>query len=97
MKYFVVPTNIVCYLEPKSKWYGKYKYFGFLNSGESDTYLAEFRDTSRSITSHSIYLKETTISLKSTVQKIVLISITEADTNFGVSCAQDILYATRFL
>ena len=35
MNYFVAPTNRVLYLEPNCKWYGKYKYFGFLNSNSS--------------------------------------------------------------
>ena len=54
MNYFVAPTNRVLYLEPNCKWYGKYKSFGFLNSGGSDTYLAEFKYTRRSVTSYSI-------------------------------------------
>ena len=88
MKYCVATPNQGWNLEPKHKWYRKHKFFGFVISGKNDSDLASCKDTRRSVTEYIVCLKETPISVKSTMQNIETISITAAETKSGLLCAK---------
>jgi hypothetical protein len=46
---------------------------------------------------HAVFLNDAPISEKSKVQQCVTLSITEAESNSGADCAQDMLFAMRVL
>ncbi len=45
----------------------------------------------RSVTSYSVFLEGAPITVKSGMQKTVALSVTEAETNAGLSCAQEMM------
>ena len=75
-KYCVATTNQGLNLEPKSKRYGKDKTFKFVIEGKSDSWLVAYKDTWRSVAVYIVYLQDTPIVVKSTMNKILAIRIT---------------------
>ena len=49
------------------------------------------------VSGYAVYLEGSAISAKNVMQKIVALSVTEAELNAGISCAQDMIYALRVL
>eukprot|EP00957_Ditylum_brightwellii_P018199 1371246-Ditylum_brightwellii.AAC.1 len=51
----------------------------------------------RSVSGYATFLKGAPITIKSVMQKVVALSVTEAETIAGVQCMQDMLYCKRVL
>ena len=96
MKYCVSTPNRGWLLKPNRKWDGS-KDFEFEVSGCSDSNYAKCPDTRRSVSGYSAKLEGVPISAKSSTQKIVALSVTEAELFAAVQCAQDMLYIMRLL
>ena len=62
-----------------------------------DSDYAASKDTRRSVSGWSVYLEGTPISVKSSMQKTMALSVTEAEIMAAVSCAQNMLYANRIM
>lgn len=84
-------------LKPNQNWDGKDKSFEFVINGRSDYDYAACKATRRSVSGWAVYLEGAPISVKSSMQKTVALSVTEAKLMAAVSCAQDMLYAKRIL
>ena len=84
-------------LKPVREWDGKDKTFEFRLSGRSDSDYGACKVTRRSVSGTTTYLEGAPIAVKSSMQKTVALSVTEAELMAAVSCAQDMLYAKRIL
>ena len=96
MKYVVCTPERGWFLNPQTKWNGKDDY-EFNVSGRSDSNYATDPDTRRSVSGYSARLEGVPITAKSGMQRIVALSVTEAELIATVQCAQDMLYIKRIL
>ena len=63
----------------------------------ADSDYAKCVKTRRSVSGYSMLLEGAPVSVKSTMQRVVALLVTEAETIAGVQCAQDMLYVKRVL
>lgn len=63
----------------------------------SDSDYAACKATRRSVTGYAVFMEGAPITVKSSMQKTVALSVTEAELMAGVTCAQDMLYARKVL
>ena len=66
-------------------------------SGLSDSDYAKDIDTRRSVTGTAVFLEGSCIGARSSTQRTVALSVTEAELNAATQCAQDMLYAMRVM
>ena len=97
MRYSVETPKRGWKLKPERTWNGKDKTFKFRIKGKSDSDYAKCPVTRRSVSGYATFLENTPITVKSAMQKIVALSVTEAEMVSGVQCAQDMLYIKRVL
>jgi hypothetical protein len=97
MEYCVDTPNRGWLLCPTRKWDGKDKSFKFRVKGQSDSDYAKYPVTRRSVSGYSTFLEEAPVTVKSAMQKIVALSVTEAETVAAMQCAQDMLYVKSLL
>ena len=96
MKYCLTYPECRWILKPIVSWNGD-KNFEFVIKGRPDLDYAKCPVTRRSVSGFVTYLMGTLISAKSVMQKVVALSVTEAELIAGVTCAQDMLYIMRVL
>ena len=84
-------------LKPNRKWDGKDQSFLFKIRGKSDSNYATCKETRRSITGYLVWLEESLIAVKSGMQKIVALSVTEAEVIALVQCVQEMMYMRKVL
>lgn len=84
-------------LAPKGKWDGKDKNFLFIVRGKCDAEFAKDQHTRKSVGGHVVYLCEAPVVMVSRMERIVAISVTEAELIQAADAAQDMLYVWRFL
>lgn len=96
MKYCVSTPNRGWRLKPKRTWDGR-KGFKFRISGKSDSDYATCPDTRKSVSGFSVFLEGAPITVKSLMQRIIALSVTEAETIAGVACVQEMIYAMKIL
>jgi len=83
------------FLNPKDKWDGNPNSYKFRISGEADAYFAKDPLTRRSVSDNVARLEEVPVIVKSVMQKLVAISVTESELYSRVTCAQDMMYLWR--
>jgi hypothetical protein len=96
MKYVVGTAERGLVLYPDRMWDGSSD-FKFRIHGRSDSDYAANKDDRRSISGGVVYLEECPITFRSSTQKFVTLSVTEAESAAGVMVAQDMLYVYRLL
>ena len=79
MKFCVDTKHRGWKLQPKRSWNGHNKDFRFRISGKSDSNFATCVETRKSVTGYSVDLEGTPVAVKSGMQKIVALSVTEAE------------------
>ena len=84
-------------LKPNRKWDGKDQSFLFKIRGKSDSNYATCKETRKSITGYLVWLEESLIAVKSGMQKIVALSVTEAEIIALVQCVQEMMYMKKVL
>ena len=97
MNYCVNTPNRGWYMRPNRSWDGKDKKFLFKVSGMSDSDYAKCPVTRRSVSGYSTMLEGAPVTVKSSMQKVVALSVTEAETIAAVQCAQDMLHIMRIM
>ena len=97
MKYCVESKEIGWTLKPERKWDGKDKSFQFVISGKSDSDYACCTTTRRSVTGYVVYFEGAVVATRSLMQKIVALSVTEAEKIAAVQCAQEMLMAFKIV
>jgi len=83
------------FLNPKDKWDVNPNSYNFRISGEADADFAKDPLTRRSVSGNVARLVEVPVIVKSVIQKLVAISVTESELYSGVTCAEDMLYLWR--
>ena len=94
MKYCVGSPERGWTLKPTRKWDGSAKHM-FIISGLSDSDYAKDIDTRRSVSGTAVFLEGSCIGARSSTQKTVALSVTEAELSAATQCAQDMLFAMR--
>ena len=84
-------------LAPKGEWDGKDKSYKFVISGRCDAEHAKCHETRRSVGGHVVYLNGAPVVIACRKQRIVSISIGEAELIQATELAQDMLYVYREL
>jgi hypothetical protein len=95
MQYCVDKRERGLMLKPNAQWNGDSN-FEFIINGESDSDFAK-DETRRSVSGWATFLNGAPISTKSKMQRIVALSVTEAELIAAVSCVQDLLFEMRIL
>ena len=97
MKYCVDTPNRGWTLKPKRSWNGKDKNMEFEITAKADSNYATCVDTRRSVSGLIVELEDSIIAVKSGMQKIVALSVTEAEIIAIVQCVQGMLYIMRLI
>ena len=84
-------------MKPERTWDGKDKNFKFRVSGKSDSDYAKCPVTRRSVRGYSSFLEGAAVTVKSAMQKIVSLSVTESEMLSAVQCVQDMMYIKRLI
>eukprot|EP00957_Ditylum_brightwellii_P210903 15365538-Ditylum_brightwellii.AAC.1 len=84
-------------LKPEHKWDDKDKSFQFRITDMSDSDYAKCPVTRRSVNVYITFLEGAPITVKSAMQRVVVIYVTKAETIPGVQCVQNMLYINKFL
>ena len=69
----------------------------YRSSGKADSNYATCSDTRKSVTGYCVYLEDAPVTVKSGMQKIVALSVTEAETIAVVQCVQEMIYCKKVL
>jgi len=83
-------------MKPSGVWNGD-KDFEFVIRGRSDSNYATCPVTRRSVSEYVTYLMDALVTAKSAMQKVVALSVTEAELMSVAQCVQDMLYVMRVL
>ena len=83
-------------LNPVGTWDGK-KGYKFDVGGRSDSNYATDPESRRSVSGTRVSVNEATVMWRSSTQKIVTLSVTEAESAGAVTCAQDMMYAKHII
>ena len=97
MKYCVDTKKRGWILNPSRTWDGKDRNFEFRIRGKADSNFATCKETRRSVTGYIVWLEDAIIAVKSGMQKIVAISVTEAEVIALVQCVQELMYMLKVL
>ena len=96
MKYCVCTANRGLVLAPVGTWDGHPNSIEFIVSGRSDSDYAK-EDSRKSVSGHRVLLNGAPVMFKSGTQRIVALSVCEAELYAGISCAQDMLYVKHVI
>ena len=83
-------------LIPNTKWDGS-KVFEFEVTGISDSNYVTCSETRKSVSGYSVFLNGAPVTMKSGMQKIIALSVTEAKLFAATQCAQDMRYVMHIL
>jgi hypothetical protein len=96
MNYCLTTRNIGLLIEPNQEWDGSPE-FEVLSLVRSDSDYAKDPETRKSISGTSKFLCGAPIIQRSTMQKILALSVTKAELIAATSNAQDMMYMKRLL
>jgi hypothetical protein len=96
MNYCVTTANRGLELKPDRKWNGDPQ-FEFLITGRSDSDYATDTDTRKSVSGSAVFLEGAPVVMRSSGQKSVTLSVTEAELAAAVQTAQDMMFVMRVI
>ena len=96
MKYITSTKDRGLMIQPRGRWNGR-SGFKFRIHGRSDSDYAANTEDRRSISGGRTFLNEAPVMFRSSTQRFVTLSVTEAETAAGVMVAQDMMYVYRLL
>jgi hypothetical protein len=96
MSYAIATPKRGLTLAPKGEWSGDPAH-AFQITGMADASYCPYHDTTASVGGHVVFLQGAPIAEKSKIQQSTALSVTEAELNSGIECAQDMLFAMRVL
>ena len=97
MKYCVNTSKRGCLLKPKRSWNGLDTSHKFEITGWSDSDDEKCPITRRSVSGYASFLEGVPVTAKSIMQKVVALSVTEAELIAAVQCVQDMLYVKKII
>ena len=96
MSYCVATPNRGLTLCPKRTWNGNPD-FEFIITGRSDSDYAKDTDSRKSVSGSGVFLEGSPVVMRSSTQKSVTLSVTEAEQAAAVQTAQDMLFVMRII
>ncbi len=84
-------------LDPFGQWNGTNKDFEWIIGGHADSNYATNPDDQKSVSGTQVFLNGSPVIVKSLTQKVVTLSVTEAELYAATSCAQDMLFVWRLM
>ena len=96
MKYVVATPERGLVLKPDAVWDGT-KDFVFTITGRSDSDFAKCPETRKSVTGYTAFLNGAPFKMRSVMQNVVALSVTEAEEVAATECVQDMLFAMHLL
>ena len=96
MKHVVATAERGLVLAPTALW-NEDSEFKFTVRGRSDSDYAGNTDDRKSITGAVVYVNDAPVAFRSSTQRTVTLSVTEAEGSAGVTCAQDMLYVYHLI
>ena len=97
MKYCAETKDRGWELKPSRKWDGIDLSFEFRIRGKADSNFATCKETRKSVTGYCVWLEDSLVAVKSGMQKIVALSVTEAEVIALVQCVQEMIYIKKVL
>lgn len=97
MQYCVTNPSRGWTLKPSRFWDGKDRMFEFKITAKSDSNYATCKDTRKSVTGYVIYLEDALVAVKSGMQRIVALSVTEAELIALVQCLQEMIFIAKMI
>ena len=97
MKYCAKTKDRGWELKPSRKWDGIDLNFEFKIRGKADSNFATCKETRKSVTGYCVWLEDSLVAVKSGMQKIVALSVTEAEVIALVQCVQEMIYIKKVL
>ena len=86
MKYCSDNKNKGWELKPTREWDGKELNFEFEIIGKVDSNFATYKETRKSVTAYCVWLEDLLVTVKSGMQKIAALSVTEAKVIALIPC-----------
>ena len=96
MSYLVRTRNRGATLRPVGEWDGK-KGYKFKVSGRSDSDYATDPESIWSVSGTRVSVNDAPVMWRSSTQKTVMLSVTEAEACAAVTCAQDMMYTKNII
>ena len=84
-------------LKPTRKWNGRERNFQFKVRGRPDSNYANCTDTRKSVTGFMVYLEDAPVAIRCVMQKIIALSVTEAELIALVQCVQEMSFVRKIL
>ena len=84
-------------LKPSRTWDGVDREFEFRIRGKADSNYATCKETRKSVTGYVVWLEDALVAVKSGMQKIVSLSVTEAEVIALVQCVQEMIYIKKVI
>jgi hypothetical protein len=84
-------------IKPDGKWSGKVDETEFEIKGVSDSDYAKDLESRRSVTGYSVFLNSAPVAMKSKMQDIVTLSVTEAELIAATQCVQEMMYVKKIV
>ncbi len=84
-------------LDPSRQWNGAKKEFEWTIEGHADSNYATNPDDQKSVSGTQVFLNGSSVMVKSSTQKVVTLSVTEAKLCAATSCTQDMLFVWRLM
>jgi hypothetical protein len=97
MNYYWETRNRGLALNPNGKWTGKLDGTKFVIRGKSDFDYAKDMETQRSVSGYCVFLNGAPVGMKSRMQDIVTLSVTEAGLISATHCIQEILFIKKLV
>ena len=97
MDYCCATKNTGLILNPSGKWKGKLDDTKFEIVGISDSDYAKNLDNRRSVSGYSVFLNGAPVAMKSKMQDIVTLSVTEAELIAATECVKEMLYVRKVI
>ena len=96
MDYCVATPKRGLLLKPERTWDGSPD-FEFVITGRSDSDYAKDTDTRKSVSGSAVFLEGSPVVMRSSTQRSVTLSVTEAELAAAVQTAQDMMFVMRIL
>jgi hypothetical protein len=95
--YCVASKEYGLVLKPMGKWDGSTDSEKIVITGVSDSDYAKHIETRRSMSGYSVFVNRAPVAMKSKMQELVTLSVTEAELVAATHCAQEMLYVKKVL
>ena len=97
MDYVTTTAKRELNLQPKGQWNSKDKKYKFQVTSTGNTEFYKDKEMRKNVGGHIVYLNLALVTIVYMIQRIVVLSVTEAELIQVVKCAKDMLFMWRLL